>query len=1045
MRVKLRPENYNIAFIAPLEVEANALHHMLDKKHIGDFPLDKGDDYVFMAGSMAEHNVVIATFAIGDKYGNSSSSAISAQLKKVFPHLWLCLLVGVAAGLPRLIGEKKRDIRLGDVLVAIPEGERPGLIDLDVGKETLNGFELLHGGWTTPTLRIVRSAITKIKAGDRTSKRPLFLAHYDAMKNDEKFAREFADPGQEEDRLYNSDGSGVLRASRPEDNRTCVWYGPIGSGNRVIKNGLKRDELYDKYGLIGIEMEAAGVLHNIPAGIIRGVCDYGDEKKNKVWQPYAAAMAAAYAKEIISCLGLPKSAKRVCSLPYPRNPCYTGREKTIQDIEQKLFSAGVERVALCGLGGMGKTQVSLEIAHRVKDEREEYSVFWMPAQSRDAFDKAARDLVETLSISSNRECNEAPTGALKAYLSSPSAGPWFLVVDNADDPSLVGTENDPSGLLSDLPKSPMGRILLTTRTAVVAESITQFHKVELKEMTNDEGWSYLQNALSEKPNADTPGAYEAASLLLKQLSHLPLAIGQAITYMNVNNMSVAAYLRLLNDTKQRDEYTLGLLGKNLRVRDQTFHDENQGAMTTTWIISFKTICQTHPGAAQLLSFIRYIDPKAIPLSILPSLKKTGKDRIPKDDTPESQPAEEEDEILAKTEAVSKLCSYSFLSWQGNGEIVDMHRLVHLALQVCPEDLFEGLMTQSDSVHHISMVFPKLPSKQLTTKRQYLPHALTILRPQLVLHDMSAAWLGVVVGQCLREQLRFKEAVNMAETVAEFCKKNSSNREIPDLFTMAEMELGSSYHESGQHNKAIKIFEKLQQEDDPLIKENAQYALAIIYGSIGDNNRAKAAWLALDEKAERQGLAPHDPRRLPYRTSLAGCYLKMEQYNEAIRMLRYAADLEARTTKETPAVYSAKCLLADAYTAAGQPDKAIDLLKPYTVPRTTELPRSHPSWLTLVHSLSFAYIADDTPDLAIELCEPIVEFPLQPVQIYDLEFFKVKQDLAEAYFAAGRGHEGTKLTKEIVEQQKEINRRTGVEHRQPSTRARGRRGGGCKLQ
>jgi hypothetical protein len=47
-------------------------------------------------------------------------------------------------------------------------------------------------------------------------------------------------------------------------------------------------------------MEAAGTMNRIAVGVIRGVCDYGNEHKNKIWQPYAAAMAAAYAKAVLS-------------------------------------------------------------------------------------------------------------------------------------------------------------------------------------------------------------------------------------------------------------------------------------------------------------------------------------------------------------------------------------------------------------------------------------------------------------------------------------------------------------------------------------------------------------------------------------------------------------------------------------------------------------------------------------------------------------------------------------------------------------------------
>lgn len=61
--------------------------------------------------------------------------------------------------------------------------------------------------------------------------------------------------------------------------------------------------------LIGLEMEAAGVMNTLPTGVIRGVCDYGDGHKNKEWQPYAAAVAAVYAKGILCCIH-PKALQR---------------------------------------------------------------------------------------------------------------------------------------------------------------------------------------------------------------------------------------------------------------------------------------------------------------------------------------------------------------------------------------------------------------------------------------------------------------------------------------------------------------------------------------------------------------------------------------------------------------------------------------------------------------------------------------------------------------------------------------------------------------
>lgn len=46
-------------------------------------------------------------------------------------------------------------------------------------------------------------------------------------------------------------------------------------------------------------MEAAGLMNDFPCLVIRGICDYADSHKNKEWQGYAAAVAAAYAKDLV--------------------------------------------------------------------------------------------------------------------------------------------------------------------------------------------------------------------------------------------------------------------------------------------------------------------------------------------------------------------------------------------------------------------------------------------------------------------------------------------------------------------------------------------------------------------------------------------------------------------------------------------------------------------------------------------------------------------------------------------------------------------------
>lgn len=301
---QLDPQKYAVAWIAPLEIEARAALAMLDQHHDGDFPVRPGDDYVYLAGQMCGYNIIIATLPAGQEYGTGSAAALASQVKNTFPNLRFGLLVGVAAGLPDLSRDPPRDIRLGDVLVGLPEGDSAGLIAYELGKETGDGFQLLRGGHVLAvTEPIIRSAIGKIKIRAPYDAQ-IILPYYETIRDKEHATGTFADPGQDQDRLYWATGDEpekvVEREQRPQPRRTCVWYGPIGSGEKLFKNAQKRNELRDKYGLIGFEMEAAGIMNRIPVGVIRGVCDYGDEHKNKQWQPYAAAMAAAYAKAVLS-------------------------------------------------------------------------------------------------------------------------------------------------------------------------------------------------------------------------------------------------------------------------------------------------------------------------------------------------------------------------------------------------------------------------------------------------------------------------------------------------------------------------------------------------------------------------------------------------------------------------------------------------------------------------------------------------------------------------------------------------------------------------
>lgn len=219
-------------------------------------------------------------------YGTGSAAAIAAQVKMFFPNLWLGLLVGVVAGLLNLQRNPPLDICLGDVLVGMPEGNTAGLVGYELGKETgKDGFQPLRLGFVlAETEKLIRSAIASIRLHEPDNN-PEFLRYYKQF-NDKKYSQgSFADPRQETDILYQTDddqGKQIIsREPRPEGKRTYIWYGPIGSGDKLMKNARKRNELRDRYNIISLKIEAAGTINCIPVSVIQGVCNYGDKHKNK--------------------------------------------------------------------------------------------------------------------------------------------------------------------------------------------------------------------------------------------------------------------------------------------------------------------------------------------------------------------------------------------------------------------------------------------------------------------------------------------------------------------------------------------------------------------------------------------------------------------------------------------------------------------------------------------------------------------------------------------------------------------------------------------
>jgi nucleoside phosphorylase len=304
MARKLRREEYTVGWVCALPVELAAAQEMLDEEH-QDLDCDPADNdrNLYALGSIDGHNVAIVCLPAG-RIGNNPAAAVAAQMRATFKAIRFGLMVGIGGGVP----SAEENIQLGDVVVSQPHGTFGGVVQYDAGKTTPSGFQRT-GSLNSPP-QVLLSAVVRVRANELRGRSKL-SEHVSRLERIAKFQRAKAGPDVLFEAAYDHVGGQTCdecsadqqaaRQPRESKEEVVVHYGTIASGNQVMRSASERDRVSAELGgVLCFEMEAAGLMDSFPCLVVRGICDYADSHKNKRWQPYAAAAAAACAKELLS-------------------------------------------------------------------------------------------------------------------------------------------------------------------------------------------------------------------------------------------------------------------------------------------------------------------------------------------------------------------------------------------------------------------------------------------------------------------------------------------------------------------------------------------------------------------------------------------------------------------------------------------------------------------------------------------------------------------------------------------------------------------------
>ncbi|KAK3376988.1 hypothetical protein B0T24DRAFT_665831 [Lasiosphaeria ovina] len=641
------------------------------------------------------------------------------------------------------------------------------------------------------------------------------------------------------------------------------------------------------------------------------------------WRPDRPIPSFPLSIEVIAApIVLPPSK---CSwvVPFEKNNDFVGREsiltRLLESVPPLTDKDRCQRVVIEGLGGIGKTQIALETAFRVRKKYHDCSVFWVPAVNATSFENAYRAIGQQLQVAGIDEDTADAKTLVKTALSREDAGAWLLVIDNADDTKLLF---DDMHLANYLPSSPKGSILFTTRNHHIVSKlgIPARDVITINEMSKDEALALLKTHLQEHQTYDT----ERTTQLLEFLTYLPLAIRQASAFMAKNQISTTEYLRLCLSS---DEAIISLLSNDFN--DLHRYSDSQNPVATTWLLSFQHILQHYPLAADYLRFMCFLVEKDIPQSLLP-------------------PAPTE---IAAVEAIGTLKAYAFVTQRQEQEqdAYDMHRLVQLSMLNWLAQAGKQEEWATKVLQQIANVFPFPEHENRSVWIRYLPHGLKVLKSGgSTTDEISQSNLLINTADSIHILGNYSEAEQLyRQTLALQTKVLGS--EHPDTLCTI-LGIANAVSNQGNYSEAEQLYRQtlvlqtkvLGSEHPDTLRTMNNLAAAV--GDQGNYSEAEQLYrqtLALQTKV----LGSEHPDTLRTMLGIANAVSDQGNYSEAEQLYRQTLALQTKVLgSEHPDTLGTMLGIANAVSDQGNYSEAEQLYRQTLALQTKVLGSEHPDTL-----------------------------------------------------------------------------------------------------
>ena len=388
-------------------------------------------------------------------------------------------------------------------------------------------------------------------------------------------------------------------------------------------------------------------------------------------------------------------------IPYQRNANFIGRTDLLIQLRAKLCDiipkSWNHRVALHGLGGIGKTQLALEYAYTYKDDYER--IYWISGISEASLVSGFQE------ISKRAKCQPKGTEVMPSETAKQvlewlnSQDSCLLVVDNLDEIEVI------DGYLPS--PSPGRHTLITTRNPFSDQIPAEGLQVE--ELEDNDAVDLLLLRSGMRMATDKATARLEAAEIVKELGYLPLAIEQAAAYIREVLTDVSKFLPLYSKDRKKHLDRTSKANRN-------YYSKSVG---TTWRMSFTQIAENNPDAQLLLQLLSFLNPDGI----LTDFIELGASGLP----------DKLKDVVTDAgrfyEALSEIERFSLIAQQSDsksgqriivhhGNAISIHRLVQIVIQ---DEMSEDTLQEMWEVV-ISLCNASFPSEitdyNLSQCRQY---------------------------------------------------------------------------------------------------------------------------------------------------------------------------------------------------------------------------------------------------------------------------------------------------------------------------------------